>query len=669
MTAAVAARPSAPRHRAALGRALAAGLVTILGLSACGGGSAAPAGTAEAVPAPDETTPSTAATQAPSTELLDELLATRDESGRMPLDGALAAFAAVYGALPDVPTPSAPAGAIEGTTAARWLAAHDAELTPAQRAAVDAAMSPLDIGGTPLEPSDATAPSVAGLRGAPAPATPGVPTGRIFGPRGCFGGSFTFEDAPGAGKYRDLVRLALAELRLLLGPLDIPVYTAFSDFAGINADLNPYAPDCGQPAVACQIRLAPLALTMSDSTLVKTLAHELTHCYQARAVGATAIASLPDWLVEGFPSYVAETVGVSIGATAPNYWWDKWFKRPGIRLYTRTYDALGFYAVVRQAGGDPFGRYLTALRTQDSSAAFGELITGVAEHLGTIWGTTHFRQAERGVFWELDAPSATGYQPAIPTSTITSGGGYAASLAEAQAEASVFSLQAEVVVIELTGPAKGRYSVAGAADEVLPARIEWCTLGYPCVCPEDTQRAGTVIEQAPGTEVAIGAAAIANGGVLRLTGMSFADRCGPKRPPRTTEPPVPPAVDTCLIGSWVSDTWTIPGPPGVGLDLTGGAGITMSIDREGGVTTDFTGMATMQGAIPQPQSGSATQVITAAGGTTDELSTNQQMPIGPGVFALWQDTTRYECGPASFTMIAFDRVESVDIRIPFHRAG
>ena len=44
------------------------------------------------------------------------------------------------------------------------------------------------------------------------------------------------------------------------------------------------------------------------------------------------------------------------------------------------------------------------------------------------------------------------------------------------------------------------------------------------------------------------------------------------------------------------------------------------------------------------------------------------MNIGPGVFAVWSDSTRYTCGRDSFELIAFDRVESVDIVIPFTRA-
>jgi hypothetical protein len=610
------------------------------------------------------TTPATDAPQdegaVPDTELLDTLLATRDPDGGMPLDSALTAFAAVYGGLPGVAAPAASPAGIEGTTAARWVTAHRDELTDDQRAAIDRAMSPLDIDGTPLPAGDTPRP--AGWRGASPQAAP------RSAETGCFGGTFAFADAPGAGKYRDLVARAMSELSALLGPLDIPVYTAFSEFEGVNADLNPWAPDCGQPAQACQIRLAPLAMTMADNTLLKTLAHELTHCYQARAVGATSIASLPDWLIEGFPSYVGETVGVSVGATAPNYWWDKWFKRPGVQLYERTYDALGFYAVVKQAGGDPFGHYLAALQTKASSPAFQELISGVVDHFGTIWGSTHFRQIERGLFWELDGPGATGYTPAIPASTITNGGGYSSALGEAQAESDMFKLQAEVVVVELAGGARGRYSFPGTADDALAARHEWCTLGYPCVCPDDTARAGQVVDQAPASELAVGAAGIAAGGTLAVTGMTFEDYCGPKVP-TTTVPPAPPAVDACLVGSWVSGEWMIPGPPGAGIDLHGGAGIAMTIDAAGVVTTDFSGMAPMTGFIEQSQTGGLTQQITAAGGAVDELVTNRNMSIGPGVFAIWGDTTRYECGTDTFTLVAFDPIELVDIPIPFVRAG
>lgn len=564
------ARPIRPIRRAAATVLAAAGL-----LSACGGTSdntatGAPSATTAPAALPETTVPATTVAAPPTTvpvdpetPLLDELLDARAD-GRITRDGALAAFAATYGGLPGVtPSDLDPEG-IEGTTAVRWLTAHRDELSEAQLDAIDAAMTPRDIDGTPLEAG--TPPGPAGFRAARA----GQPTEPQ---KGCFGGAFPFADAPGAGRYRDLVRLALAELSMLLGPLDVPVYTAFSEFAGVNADLNPWAPDCDQPAQACQIRIAPLGQQMSDSTLVKTLAHELTHCYQARMIGARAISPASDWIIEGFASFVGETVGQSIGNTMPNYWWDKWFKWDSRRLFDRVYDALGFFAVVQQAGGDPFATYQAALQANDDSVAFQTLTAGVSDHLSTIWGATRFRQPERGLFWDLTGPGVTGYQPVQHPSGITSGGGYSSAISEAQAEADLFDLRAEVVTVVITGPVGGRASFAGQADQVLGAQQEWCTLGYPCVCPDDTQRAGTVVEQAPAAQVAIGVAGI-GAGTLQVTGMTFDDYCGPKTT-TTTSAPVPPAVDACLIGSWVSGTWTTPGPPGLDLALVGGSGIAM----------------------------------------------------------------------------------------------
>src|SRR5690606_9997306 len=102
----------------------------------------------ETVPA--TTSPATdAAPTDPETPLLDELLAGRVD-GQVPLDGALAAFAALYGGLPGVTAPALDPEGLEGTTAVLWIAGHRTELTDEQAAAIDAAMTPLDVDGTPL---------------------------------------------------------------------------------------------------------------------------------------------------------------------------------------------------------------------------------------------------------------------------------------------------------------------------------------------------------------------------------------------------------------------------------------------------------------------------------------------------------------------------------------
>jgi hypothetical protein len=95
----------------------------------------------------------------------------------------------------------------------------------------------------------------------------------------------------------------------------------------------------------------------------------------------------------------------------------------------------------------------------------------------------------------------------------------------------------------------------------------------------------------------------------------------------------------------------------------------MAINREGLVTTDFTAMADMSGFIPQHQSGGATQEITATQGVVEALRTAIQMDAGPGVFAIWTDSSRYRCDADSFTLTNRDPVEGTDVSIRFASAS
>jgi hypothetical protein len=45
------------------------------------------------------------------------------------------------------------------------------------------------------------------------------------------------------------------------------------------------------------------------------------------------------------------------------------------------------------------------------------------------------------------------------------------------------------------------------------------------------------------------------------------------------------------------------------------------------------------------------------------------MNVGPGVFSLSKDTSRYECGAVAFTKHSYDEVEALHIPILFRRAG
>jgi hypothetical protein len=53
----------------------------------------------------------------------------------------------------------------------------------------------------------------------------------------------------------------------------------------------------------------------------------------------------------------------------------------------------------------------------------------------------------------------------------------------------------------------------------------------------------------------------------------------------------------------------------------------------------------------------------------EALRTAIQMDAGPGVFAIWTDSSRYRCDADSFTLTNRDPVEGTDVSIRFASAS
>jgi hypothetical protein len=101
----------------------------------------------------------------------------------------------------------------------------------------------------------------------------------------------------------------------------------------------------------------------------------------------------------------------------------------------------------------------------------------------------------------------------------------------------------------------------------------------------------------------------------------------PPAPPQSSPPtpPTPPAtkgtaampqpagVDACLVGTWRSQSATIPGPPG----QSGGAGIVMTIGADGAESIDYTGMQPLRDSAGNTNlwAGTAKGQIAASNGT------------------------------------------------------
>jgi hypothetical protein len=154
------------------------------------------------------------------------------------------------------------------------------------------------------------------------------------------------------------------------------------------------------------------------------------------------------------------------------------------------------------------------------------------------------------------------------------------------------------------------------------------------------------------------------------------------------EPSAPPpdsGIDSCVVGTWVSNDWTLPGPAGLGLDGTGGAGAVMTIDSNGSATWDFNGMAPVivvddliDVTTEHHTAGSATGTVQAGGGTwqtevdtsgmdafsVDNILGTIEQTGGPGLFVGVLDAT-YTCSGGTLTLMTQDPVENVPVMVVF----
>jgi hypothetical protein len=155
------------------------------------------------------------------------------------------------------------------------------------------------------------------------------------------------------------------------------------------------------------------------------------------------------------------------------------------------------------------------------------------------------------------------------------------------------------------------------------------------------------------------------------------------------EPDVPATsastVDACVVGTWVSADWTLPGP--AGLDGTGGSGALVTIGSDGSARWDFDGMAPIVAVDSQidvttemSTSGGATGTVTAISGTwtvdadTSGLSGRAvdniigEFPLagGPGLFVAMSDGS-YTCSGDTLTVTTRDPVEQRDIPVSLDR--
>jgi hypothetical protein len=314
--------------------------------------------------------------------------------GQVSKSTALAAFVLAIGPLPGVPRPRGPAQQIpDGSGAVRWLLDYYSRLTPGQRSA---AQRLLHIG-------------------APATLTSLV-DGRTAG-QAARGGP-----RPGTAQDLALERWAAEQIS---DRLHVELTIAVQIFenrvqvypGGQDADAYTYALAAnGQwngpgPVAKCVIFLNPSAHQGGDTSphFRAVMVHEVFHCFEAQLAPSSVSFYRPggSWLLEGAAAW-AESDLVAPDAKASD-WWQAYFDTPGKPLFSRSYDAIGFFGHLSWgAGGSAWNVLPAMLRTASNTAAYQA--AGIGQPFLNSEASVFFEKRDLGTVWYQhgDQGDATG---------------------------------------------------------------------------------------------------------------------------------------------------------------------------------------------------------------------------------------------------------------------
>ena len=306
---------------------------------------------------------------------------------------ALEAFSLAIAPLPGVTVPNGPspsdAEAADGTFAILWLLPYRDQITPDQRAAMDAALQP-DPNAPEFTPGElgtkvvlAAAHSPIQLQRAALMAKAPVNA-----------------DNTAVQYWTDRVKYAINVISGKLGrSLSVP-WSLVINATQIKSQKTlaydtPYLIQPFGTLDRCEIHVEPsLVGANDDAEASASMAHEIFHCFQFDYfANHGGFHKLPDWIEEGQAEWVGEVVGgPSVLGTE---WWASYLNHQTVALYGRTYDAVGFYQHMYEEGIDPWSHVDPMLATSDNTDAF-KAAGATADTFLDTWSSGLFRDSTLG---------------------------------------------------------------------------------------------------------------------------------------------------------------------------------------------------------------------------------------------------------------------------------
>jgi len=278
---------------------------------------------------------------------------------------------------------------------------------------------------------------------------------------------------------------------------------------------------------------------------LSVVTHEVFHCYQQLSVSTADEAGNPaGWIHDGEATWVQMTiVPPPVFASLQNHW-NEYLSFPKTHLFSRKYDAAGFFGHAADAIDESFVTqrlipvYQAAARGT-SLAAYDALVAGVEDQILDTWASSYFRSEKLQPLWTTKGPGAANFPSTkLQPQAVTLGADDTVELAFTNPwELSLYTVDtsADIVVVTST---EGHIALSDRSEQANRAlsnfqQIALCVRG-DCACP-----AGSESDAAPPTLPALAPIDIGlTGGRTGAHGWAHAistdDYCKQKKNPSIT---------------------------------------------------------------------------------------------------------------------------------------
>jgi hypothetical protein len=255
----------------------------------------------------------------------------------------------------------------------------------------------------------------------------------------------------------------------------------------------------------------------------------------------------PQWLLDGSAEYAASDLTKSTST-----WWPVYLTTPTRNLFQRTYDALGFYAHLREAGTDPYSVMPAMWLAPNNEAAYGASRASSDRFLDS-WASSLFRERSRGEDWDATGPAITRHRATPVDITVATDDPDGQPVEIPAYSNGVYNLHVAADLLEVEAGGHVRIS-DGKVDDLVLGQGQYCTRPGGCACPgeDDTQSAPTPLKHDSVLAVTggtFGASAVLTGVSIDFKKLCCASRLG--HPVTTDGLTITPVVTCRRIGLFI----------------------------------------------------------------------------------------------------------------------